>query len=116
MKRIALVLAVLLMFALTASAQSQIKPVFYAGGGLGMPLSPEAFKDGWKMGLGFGGGVGAQFTPNIEVIGKFFYNTFGLDVPDVEGVTIDGGDLQFIEFGADMKYLFTTGQIGRAHV
>lgn len=109
MRRIALVLAVLLLFAISASAQNQIKPVVYAGGGLGLPLSPSEFSDGWKMGIGFGGGVGAQFTPNIEVVGKFFYNTFGLDVPEVEGVTVDGGDLQFIEFGADVKYLFTTG-------
>ena len=59
MKRIALVLVVLLVFAMTASAQNQIKPVFYAGGGIGIPLSPSAFSDAYKMGFGFGGGIGA---------------------------------------------------------
>jgi len=112
MKKFAVVLAVLLIFSFTVSAENgahKIKPVLYAGGGLGMPLSPSGFSDGWKMGFGFGGGVGAQITPYIEVVGKFFYNTFPLDIPDVEGITTDGGDFQFIEFGADAKYLFDMG-------
>ena len=112
MKRLAVVLAVLLIFAVTASAQgdaAKMKPVIYAGGGLGLPLSPSVFSDGWKMGIGFGGGVGLQLTPYVEVIGKFFYNSFPLDVPDIAGVTTDGGSFQFMEFGADVKYIFTVG-------
>ncbi|UCE24145.1 MAG: outer membrane beta-barrel protein [Candidatus Zixiibacteriota bacterium] len=112
MKRLAVVLAVFLVFAVTAGAQgdaARMKPVIYAGGGIGLPLSPSAFSDGWKMGIGFGGGVGLQVTPYVEVIGKFFFNTFPLDLPEVPGITTDGGDLRFMEFGADVKYIFTVG-------
>lgn len=113
MKRVSFVLVVLLILVVSASAQNEIKPVFYAGGGLGMPSSPSAFSDFWKTGFGFGGGLGAQFSRNLEVIGKFFYNTFPMDgdalLEGFTGITIDGGEFKVMEFGADVKYMFSTG-------
>lgn len=112
MKRIVLILAVLLLFAASTSAQDQIKPAIYVGGGLGMPMGPDGFKDYWGMGMGFGGGVGLGFTPYLEVIGKFYFNQFPFDgdklLSDagVTGVTIDGFDFRALEFGADVKYIF----------
>ena len=103
-----LTLAILLVMSAGVMAQNKMKPAIYAGGGLGMPLSPTEFKDGYKMGYGFGAGVGLEFTPGIEVIGKFFYNTFSLDVPD--GADVDGGDFKSLEFGVDGKYLFMANQ------
>ncbi len=112
MKKLAIVLVVVMALALSVSAENgatTMKPVLYVGGGVGMPIGPEVFSDAWKMGIGFGGGIGLQATPTIEVVGKVFYNTFPMDLPDIEGVTTDGGDLKFLEFGADVKYLFTMG-------
>ena len=78
-----------------------------------MPIGPTAFKDGWKMGFGFGGGVGLQFNPQIEASGKFYYNTFGFDwdklIGGASGVSGDGADFQAIEFGVDLKYMFAAG-------
>lgn len=116
MRRVLIIMAVLLVFAVSASAQSQIKPAIYAGGGLSMPVGPDAFKDYWKMGMGFGGGVGLGFTPYLEVIGKFYFNQFAFDGDQflsdlgVTGYTIDGFDFRALEFGADVKYMFSTAE------
>jgi opacity protein-like surface antigen len=114
MKRIILVALLVLALAVAASAESQIKPAVYAGGGIGLLSGPTFIKDYWKMGMGFGGGVGFAITPNIEIVGKVFYNQFPLDDDKIlqesgapSGVTIDGLDFRVIEFGADVKYLFT---------
>jgi len=114
MKRVLIVVAALLALSTMVTAQSQVKPVVYLGGGLGMPLSPSAFSDYWKMGYGFGGGVGIQINPSIELIGKVFYNTFPFDADKIlegtTGITIDGFDLKFLEFGVDFKYLLMANQ------
>jgi opacity protein-like surface antigen len=116
MKKLILIAVILLAFAATSAAQQQMKPVFYAGGGIAMPIGPTFFKDYWKMGIGFGGGVGLQFSPQMEVIGKFYYNTFGFDwdkvIAGTSGVTGDGLDFQAIEFGVDFKYMMTAGGEG----
>ena len=114
MKKLAIVLVVVMALALSASAENgatKMKPVLYVGGGLGMPISPDFYKDYWKMGIGFGGGLGVQINPSLEVIGKFYYNSFGADWDAIFGplaslVTIEGLDFQVMEFGADVKYLF----------
>lgn len=103
-----LTLAMLLVLSTGVLAQNKMKPAIYLGGGIDMPLSPTEFKDGYKMGFGFGAGVGLEVTPGIEVIGKFFYNTFSLDVPD--GAEVDGGDFRSLEFGVNGKYLFMANQ------
>jgi opacity protein-like surface antigen len=115
MKRLILILFAILILALPSFGQSAVKPVIYAGGGLALPMNPTVFKDYWKMGFGGGGGIGIQINPNVEIIGKVFYNTFPLDADKilseegVTGVTIDGLDFQALEFGADIKYLFPAG-------
>lgn len=121
MKKALLVFAAVVLCASMAMAQSQAKPVIYLGGGLSMPLGPTEFKDYWKMGFGFGGGVGVSVGPQIELIGKVSYNMHSFDSDkllsdleaegeDVTGVTIDGGDIKILAFGADFKYIFTAGE------
>jgi opacity protein-like surface antigen len=118
MKRSIVTLAVLLILSGAAFGQTdaaKMKPVFYAGGGLALPTSPSVFSDYWGMGYGFGGGIGIQITPYVEVIGKFCFNTFPFDadkfLADIgeTGATIDGLDFRALEFGADVKYMFDTG-------
>jgi len=112
MKKLILVSVFLLAFVATSAAQQPMKPVIYAGGGLSMPIGPTVFKDYWKMGVGFGGGIGIQAKPGTELIAKFFYNSFGFDWDkfftdnSITGVTGEGTDFQAIEFGVDAKYLF----------
>lgn len=120
MKKILILAVVLLALSSIASAQTEsagIKPIVYVGGGIALPLSPDMFKDYWKLGYGFGGGVGIEVTPGVEVIGRVFYNTFPLDDEKLladaeapEGVGIDGADLRFIEFGLDGKYILMADQ------
>ena len=90
-------LALLLIVSMPTWAQNQIKPVVYAGGGIDLLLSPDLLKDYWKMGYGFGGGVGIQVKPNLELIGRVSFNTFPFDadkfLDDMDapaGVSVDG--------------------------
>jgi opacity protein-like surface antigen len=114
MKKLLIVIVLVLLCAAPGWAQNKIKPIIYVGGGLGMPLSPTLFSDYWKMGFGFGGGLGLQFNPQVEIIGRFHYNTFPLDDDKLlsdagvsgSSVTIDGLDFQSLEFGVDLKYIF----------
>lgn len=114
MKKLVVILAVLCMCATLASAQHKMKPVVYVGGGIGMPLSPSVFSDYWKMGYGFDGAVGVLVAPQIEVLGKFGFNTFPLDADKIisesgaTDVTIDGLDFRTMEFGVEANYLFNS--------
>ncbi len=95
MKKGLLTTLLILVLATGASAG----PAIYAGGGVSMPMGPEFFKDNWKMGIGFGGGVGFAVNPQFEVVGKVFYNTFAMDVEGIEG-----GDFVAFAFGADVHF------------
>ncbi len=106
MRKLLVAVALILMLAVGASAQSP-KICLYAGGGMGLPMSPEVFSDGWKAGLNFGGGVGYLASPQFEVGGTLYYNSFGLDVPS--GVGIDGGSFTSLEIMANFKYLIAVG-------
>ena len=117
MKKLVLVLVILLAITATSSAEQKLKPVVYLGGGIAMPMGPELFKDYWKMGIGFGGGLGFQLNPNMELIASVYYNQFGLDddklLTDLDApddVTIDGAEFKAIEILADFKYMFSSGQ------
>ena len=113
MKTFTIVMAVVLMCASIALPQeNKIKPVIYAGGGVGIPMTPSIFSDFWKMGSTFGGGFGLQFNPKSELIARVYYNTFPLDadkllsLAGVQGASIDGLDFQSLEIFADFKYTF----------
>ena len=104
----------LLVFALaTTTLSSEIKPAIYVGGGMSMPLSPDFFKDYWKMGFGGGGGVGFAFSPVVEVGANFAYSSFALDedkflaaagltseIMDLYNISVDisGFDMSAMEF------------------
>jgi opacity protein-like surface antigen len=111
MKRFFVALVGLLVLASAAAAESQMKPVIYAGGGISAPVSPEWFSDYWGLGYNFGGGVGLQINPSMEVTGNAFFNSHAfddqkwVDYRGVPGVAIDGLDFQSIEFGFDFKYI-----------
>lgn len=111
MKKIIILIAVAGLIASSAFAEGGLKPAIYVGGGIGMPMTPTIFSDYWKMGVGFDGGVGFQFSPKAELVARISYNSFPLDADKlmeeagVTGVTIDGLDFQSIEMGADIKIL-----------
>lgn len=111
MKRVLIVLVALFVCASVVSAETS--PVAYAGGGIGMPLAPTMFSDFWKMGIGFGGGVGFSINPKAELIGRVAYSKNPLDtdklLAGVTGVTIDGLDFTTLAFGVDLKYMFKSG-------
>ncbi len=86
-----------LLILVLATGASAAGPAIYAGGGVSMPMGDWA--DFYKMGFGFGGGFGYPVTPQFEVVGKVFYNTFPVD-SDV----IEGGDFIAISFGADVHF------------
>ncbi len=83
MKRILLTAALILVLAAAVSAQSGMKLNAFAGGGITIPTGDAG--DIWKMGYGFGGGIGVMVNPMFSVNAKVFYNMLPYDT-DAEGV------------------------------
>lgn len=137
MRKLIFVGVLLLAFAATGSAEG-VKPVFYAGGGISLPMKPSAidayapfeigFNDMYSSGVNFGGGVGLQINPKFEVIGRVSYNSFSFDdegfsqsvIDEFErllGVSglfdctadVEGGKLELLEFMADVKFSIPVG-------
>ena len=138
MRKLILVGVLLLAFAVTGSAEG-VKPVFYAGGGISLPMAPSQWdayasmemeigiKDMYKSGVNFGGGVGFQVSPMFELVGRVDYNSFSFDdegfsdamVKEFEkllpvtglslDVDVDGGTLKLLEFMGDVKFLIPVG-------
>ena len=113
MKKLVFIFVVLLAFSAGVCAKDQVKPVVYAGGGICLPLGPTAFKDFWKAGGSFGGGIGIQINPKIEIIGRAYYSQHSIDDGKLPtGVTIEGGKIKLVAFGVDGKYSFSKNEEG----
>lgn len=90
MRKLILVGVLLLAFAATGSAEG-VKPIFYAGGGISLPMKPSEFdafaaigmkislNDAYKTGTNFGGGIGLQVSQRFEIVGRVDYNSFSFD-------------------------------------
>jgi opacity protein-like surface antigen len=103
MKKILAILAILLAFSVSASAQIPSSPVsFYAGGALSIPSGPDSFKDTFKFGYHGSLGIGYSMSPMIELMGKVEYHTFGIDFANVlPGYS--GGSNKMLMYGVDVK-------------
>lgn len=103
MKKILTILAILLAFSVSASAQMPSSPVsFYAGGALSIPSGPDSFKAMFKNGYHGMVGVGMSMSPMLELIGKLEYHTFQVDFDQVL-TGWSGGTNKMWMFGADVK-------------
>jgi hypothetical protein len=128
MKKI--ILAVALVFILAFSANAQIKPVAYAGGGISMPTSGKVLidyyvvnlSDFWKMGPNFGGAFGIQIGTMFELTARIHFNPFPIDkdefralleaefgMPLPSGVEIDGPTMKLMEIGLDARFFIPVG-------
>ena len=107
-----LVILAILGLAVAGFAQEK-KHEIVVGGGIGTPVSPNEFTDGFK--LGFDGRIGAGYfvTPKLLLGANIGFNSFALDkdfvretgeVPAGTNVTIKGGNLRVIELAALAKY------------
>ena len=103
MRNAILILGIVLLFAMSASAQAPQPFSIYGGGAVSMPTSPEGFDAGWKMGWHGWAGFGYKFMPKMQVVGKFEYHTFG---SDLGLVGLEGGNANFTLFGADARWTF----------
>lgn len=114
MKKALLVLGVLVLFAMSASAQMPSKPFnLYAGGGMSMPLSPDGFKDMQKTGYHGMVGIGFNVMPALQVVGKAEYHSLAADhsiyslMLSTAESDISGGTFTPLMFGADARYSFS---------
>jgi len=113
MKKTLIALTLVLAFALTASAQMPSKPFsIYIGGGLTLPNSPDAFKDGYTTGFHGLAALGINFPTmqGLSVQGKVQFHMIPIDNATTfvgEAIT-DGGDMKIFMFGADGVYRFGT--------
>jgi opacity protein-like surface antigen len=122
MKRGILTCGVLLLLAVTATAQEESKLHFLLNGGLTIPQQPDFFNDGWKQGLNVGGGVGYRLSRHLTVQAMFNYDRFpfdedgmldaltaelGLDPRDM-GFTFDitGADMSVVSVSGELKASF----------
>ena len=97
MKKLTLILAVLVMFAMTASAQIPKPFTIYADAGLTMP-NGDAFNTLYKAGMHLGAGVGFNVTPMFQVVPNIEYHSFGFDLTGY-----DGGKMTVWMFGANSR-------------
>ncbi len=86
-------------------------------GGIGLPMKPSAFKDYWKMGIGFGGELKYNFSEMSSFSASFTYLPFKLDqdafkdlmtgmVPGMD-VEISGGNIKTNIISANFLQYFT---------
>ncbi|HDL04201.1 MAG TPA: porin family protein [candidate division Zixibacteria bacterium] len=120
-KVLAVMMALLFAVAINASAQQTIKASVFVGPGLSMPMGPDDFTDYWGMGFNVGGGVEIQINEMFSIVPRINYNSFGLDEDafieeleeelgySVEGIELDGGSINAIGFGADVKLAVPAG-------
>jgi len=103
MKKLMMILAILVAFCASASAQVPSSPVsFYAGGALSIPSGPDSFKETFKNGYHGMLGVGFDLNPMFEIVGKLEYHTFQFDFTDVMS-EYSGGTNKMWMYGADVK-------------
>ena len=108
MKKAMLMLVALLVVAVGANAQMPSAPFsLYAGGAISLPNSPDAFKDAYKNGFHGFVGLGFNFMPKMQLVGKVEYNQFSFDFEETGFATagVDGGGKQSLwMFGADARF------------
>lgn len=104
MKKSLLIVACVVILALSASAQVPNPFSFYAGGALSLPSSPDGFKNGFKTGYHGLVGAGYKMGPGFQLVGKVEYHTFAFDFAGLSG--LDGGDSKMWLFGADGRFSF----------
>lgn len=118
MKKLSLVVGILLIVAMSASAQMPKPFTLYADAGLTMPNGD--FGDAYKAGFHVGVGMGFSIAPNFQVIPNIEYHSLGLDASG-----LDGGDMSVLMFGANSRMNlgagpmpmkpFLLGGVGFAH-
>ena len=103
MKKLMMILAILLTFSVSASAQVPSSPVsFYAGGALSIPSGPDSFKEAFKNGFHGTLGVGYDLNPMFELVGKIEYHSFKFDFTDALS-EYSGGTNKMWMYGVDVK-------------
>ncbi len=111
MKRVLLTLVLIIAFAAVASAQDVPKPLkLHLQGGVSMPMTPDGFKDHFKMGYQGGGGISFALNPMLELCGHVSYHRFDFD----PGEGDDDMDLYMttILYGAEVKLNLGAGGRG----
>lgn len=102
MKRLTLITAVLVLFAMTASAQVPKPFTVYADAGLTMPNGD--FNTLYKAGLHFGAGVGFNVGPNFQIVPNIEYHSFSMDF-----LGFSGGKMTVLMFGANGRMALGAG-------
>lgn len=101
----AILCAMLIAVSGSVFAQIPTSPVsLFAGGLLSYPQSPDGFKDSYKPGYHFFGGVGLKAMPMMTLVGKAEFNSFGFDFGANGLDGLSGGTTNIWMFGADSRF------------
>ncbi|HOP06971.1 MAG TPA: outer membrane beta-barrel protein [candidate division Zixibacteria bacterium] len=98
MQKLMIATALVVLLAVSASAQVSSPIKLYAGGGISFPQTPDEFSDNFKTGWHGMGGISMLVFPRVSAMGKVMYNQFSNDLDQV-----DGGELKVTMFGADAR-------------
>ncbi len=107
MKKYSLCLIILLLSSGTVLGQGSPKPFnLYLQGGASVPQ--DDFKDMYNYGYHLGGGLGFSLIPRVELVGRGSYHKFSLEslervVENQGSISVSGGDLTMIMYGAELK-------------
>jgi opacity protein-like surface antigen len=105
MKRAILLMALLLILSSTSFAQVPKPFNLYFGGGMTFSSAPQEFRDYHKEGYHLTAGIGFNFIPLVQFVGKAEYHSFSKDfdefLPDI--TDLEGGTQRLVTFGVDAR-------------
>lgn len=110
MKRLLIVMSIVILYAVSVSAQN-VKPFsFYGGAGLSVPAAPDGFSEKWKAGYHLSGGIGFKVAPSLQIIGIAEFHVFPkdidpflefLNIPEQYADDIEGGTYSVFTIGIE---------------
>jgi len=112
MRKLTLLVAVFLVFAVSSHAESMWKPVVYLGAGASLPTGQ--FKNDFKTGYNIGGAAGVEYNSMFELLGELNFSRFPLDqgkflASEPSGTSVSGGASKVLNVSGAAKYFIPLG-------
>jgi hypothetical protein len=101
MRNVVLVFSLLFIFAPDVSGQASRPFDIYVGGVISPASSPSWFKDFWKDGSHFTGGIGYRALPKIQIVLKVQYHNFPYDYDRLDASGVIGSSQNLYLGGID---------------
>jgi opacity protein-like surface antigen len=94
-----------LAIAAAAAARAERRVIIFAGGGIAVPGSPDAFREKWKEGFDVTLGVGFPLASKLSLQGAVAYDQFSFDKSLLSGEWT-GGESELLSFSGEVRFRF----------